>query len=188
MRIESQRDQWPHRRGHVPLNRREAAVARTALELSDEEARLLLDFIRQSGGKMKAKFGPAEKVDAIPTDDFLKAFGGPQASGKWYHASPHDLPEGTQLTPGGGGATSQDFYDMGYGDDTGTLQDMGAGRAGHVWLSPTEDDVHFWSAALNAPHIYEVEPDDEPQPWNGTAVDGWVTPGARIVRKVSSTL
>lgn len=163
MRIESQRDQWPHRRGHVPLNRREAAVARTALELSDEEARLLLDFIRQSG-----------------------AFGGPQASGKWYHASPHDLPEGTQLTPGGGGATSQDFYDMGFGEDTGTLQDMGAGRKGHVWLSPTEDDVHFWSAALNAPHIYEVSPEGTPQPWNGTAVDGWVTPSARIIRKLSS--
>ena len=174
-RIESQREQWPDR----------AASRRIAIELSEEEAKLFMDFIQQSGGKMKATFGSPEKVDGIPTDEFLKAFGGPQASGKWYHASPHDLPEGTQLTPGGGGATSQDFYDMGFGDDTGTLQDMGGGRTGHVWVSPDENDVQFWSAALNAPHIYEVESDDEPQPWNGTGTDGWVTPGARIVRKIS---
>ena len=174
-RIESQREQWPDR----------AASRRIAIELSEEEAKLFMDFIQQSGGKLKGEYGLPEKVEGILTDELLKSFGGPQATGKWYHASPHDLPEGTQLTPGGGGATSQDFYDMGFGDDTGTLQDMGGGRTGHVWVSPDENDVQFWSAALNAPHIYEVESDDEPQPWNGTGTDGWVTPGARIVRKIS---
>jgi GNAT superfamily N-acetyltransferase len=105
----------------------------------------------------------------------------------WYHVSPHDLPEGTKLVPGGVGnsATSQDFYDMGFGDDSGNLKDMGAGRTQHVWLTPDLDDAHFWSAALNAPHIYEVDPHETPSPWNGTGTDGFVSPGATIRKKVS---
>ena len=105
----------------------------------------------------------------------------------WYHVSPHDLPEGTKLVPGGVGnsATSQDFYDMGFGDDAGNLKDMGAGRTQHVWLTPDLDDAHFWSAALNAPHIYEVDPHETPSPWNGTGTDGFVSPGATIRKKVS---
>jgi hypothetical protein len=105
----------------------------------------------------------------------------------WYHVSPHDLPEGTKLVPGGVGnpATSQDFYDMGFGDDAGNLKDMGGGRPQHVWLTPDLDDAHFWSAALNAPHIYEVDPHETPSPWNGTGTDGFVSPGATIRKKVS---
>lgn len=104
----------------------------------------------------------------------------------WYHVSPHDLAEGTALIPGGpdGKATSQDFYDMGFGDDTGTLADMGGGRNTHVWLTPDLNDAHFWAAALNAPNIYEVDPDDDPQPWNGTGTDGWVAGGGKIRRRV----
>lgn len=105
----------------------------------------------------------------------------------WYHVSPHDLPEGTKLVPGGVGnsATSQDFYDMGFGDDSGNLKDMGGGRTQHVWLTPDLDDAHFWSAALNAPHIYQVDPHETPSPWNGTGTDGFVSPGATIRKKVS---
>jgi GNAT superfamily N-acetyltransferase len=105
----------------------------------------------------------------------------------WYHVSPHDLPEGTKLVPGGVGnsATSQDFYDMGFGDDAGNLKDMGSGRPQHVWLTPDLDDAHFWSAALNAPHIYQVDPHETPSPWNGTGTDGFVSPGATIRKKVS---
>lgn len=105
----------------------------------------------------------------------------------WYHVSPHDLPEGTKLVPGGVGssATSQDFYDMGFGDDSGNLKDMGGGRPQHVWLTPDLDDAHFWSAALNAPHIYQVDPHETPSPWNGTGTDGFVSPGATIRKKVS---
>jgi hypothetical protein len=108
-------------------------------------------------------------------------------TGKWYHVSPHDMPEGTTLVPGGvtGTPTSQSFYDMGFGDDTGTLKDMGKSRTQHVWLTPDLEDAHFWSNVLKAPHIYEVEPGDEPQAWNGTGVDGYVSGGAKILRKLS---
>ena len=111
--------------------------------------------------------------------------------GPWYHASPHDMPDGTVLIPGGPGeATSQEFYDDGWGEDRGLLFEVGGGRASHVWLSPSLHDAAFWAMALSAPYIYEVEPDadDEPQPWNGTGSDGWVSRGGRIKRRVDRLL
>ena len=136
-----------------------AAINRLGAELSDADAAMLYDH-------MQKLFQPIKP------------------SGKWYHVSPHALTDGTDLIPGGGDSPSQSFYDDGWGEDTGTLTDMGQGRTGHVWLTPDLDDAHFWSAALNAPHIYEVDPHEDPRPWNGTGTDGWVVPGAKIRRKV----
>ncbi len=136
-----------------------ASINRLGAELSDADAAMLYDH-------MQKLFQPIKP------------------SGKWYHVSPHALADGTDLIPGGGDSPSQSFYDDGWGEDTGTLTDMGQGRTGHVWLTPDLDDAHFWSAALSAPHIYEVDPHEDPRPWNGTGADGWVVPGAKIRRKV----
>ena len=136
-----------------------AAINRLGAELSDDDAAMIYDY-------MQKLFQPIKP------------------SGKWYHVSPHALADGIDLIPGGGDSPSQSFYDDGWGEDTGTLTDMGQGRTGHVWLTPDLDDAHFWSAALNAPHIYEVDPHEDPRPWNGTGTDGWVVPGAKIRRKV----
>lgn len=110
------------------------------------------------------------------------------ATGTWYHVSPHLVSPGTTLVPGGldpANPTSKEFYvEDGYGDDTGTLADMGAGRSRFVWLTVSEEDARFWSRLLKAPHTYEVEPLDDPRPWNGTGSDGWVTTAARVVRKL----
>lgn len=158
---------------------------KTALELSDEDSQMLLDYLRNN--KIKFKLGEPEKAKSISPEAFEKMFAPMQPTGKWYHVSPNEMEEETQLVAGGpeGKATSQDFYDMGFGDDSGTLQNMGGGRTNHVWLTPDLDDAHFWSAALDAPHIYEVDPHEEPQPWNGTGTDGWVAPGASIRKRVS---
>lgn len=166
------------------------AMRKQAIELTDEEAEAFLKFIEQNNGKLKAKFKEPEKVEPIPAEAFEKMFAPMAPSGKWYHVSPHELAPGTDLIAGGpeGKATSQNFYDMGYGDDEGTLADMGAGRNKHIWVTPDLDDAHFWSAALNAPHIYEVDADDDPQPWNGTGTDGWVTTRAKIRTKVNDAL
>lgn len=185
---------------------REAFAYRFALELSDEEAAAFDKYVSENGGKIRATLGEPEKVSEWPsgmlTPEQLAAmdddpyvfedsrpddwYGG-RGNRKWYHVSPNEMEDGTVLIPGGpdGNATSQDFYDMGFGDDTGTLADMGGGRNTHVWLTPDLNDAHFWAAALGAPHIYEVDPDDDPQPWNGTGTDGWVSRGGKIRRRVS---
>ena len=179
---------------------REAFAYRFALELTDEEAAAFDKYVKENGGKIPATLGKPEKVKPIPPevldqmmeDPYFFEDSGPDdwyggQGRKWYHVSPNEMDEGTVLVPGGidGKATSQDFYDMGFGDDTGTLADMGGGRNTHVWLTPDLDDAHFWAAALNAPNIYEVTPDDDPEPWNGTGVDGWVSRGGKIHRRVA---
>lgn len=130
--------------------------------------------------------GPLDHLRQLPPDlpeELRKLFERPPHEG-WFHASPHDLPVGTKLVPGGAPAASKDFYDQGWGSDRGNLMDMGGGRSEHVWMTPYREDANFWSAVNNAPHIYEVAPHEDPRPWNGTGTDGWVTPAATIVRKV----
>lgn len=108
------------------------------------------------------------------------------ATGRWFHASPHELPVGTTLVPNGAPVpTSAEFYAEGYGQDTGTLADMGASRSEHLWVTTTVKDAKFWAKLLDAQFIYEVQPTDEPRPWNGTGVDGWVTTAAVIIEVVS---
>ncbi len=46
----------------------------------------------------------------------------------WYHVSPHDLPEGTNLTPGGGGANPSYEY----------LYQFQPERQNHVWVDRLE--------------------------------------------------
>lgn len=179
---------------------RDTFAYRLALELSEEDAAAFEEYIRRNNGKMKVTLGEPQKVKPMTREQLDALFADPYAfedsapddwyggrgNRKWYHVSPHELEDGTALIPGGpnGNATSQDFYDQGFGDDTGTLADMGGGRNTHVWLTPDLEDAHFWSAALGAPHIYEVDPDDDPRPWNGTGVDGWVAGGGKIRRRV----
>ena len=160
-------------------------VYRQAIELTDEEAKVFMDFVNQQKGPIKTKIGPPQKVKPIPAEAFEHLFKRQNPSGTWYHASPHDLPMGTKLVPGGAPAASKDFYEQGFGEDTGTLIDMGGGRNKHVWMTPDLDDAHFWSAVNQAPHIYEVDPERDPAPWNGSGTDGWVAPSATITRKVA---
>jgi len=94
--------------------------------------------------------------------------------GPWYHASDHDLPDGTILTPGGGASQWQeeDYY----GNDR-------ASRKNWVWVNHSPHQTRVWGE-----HLYQVEPMDEgPWEWNGGGqlfTDGYVSPRARIVRKV----
>lgn len=91
---------------------------------------------------------------------------------RWYHRSQHDLPEGADLVPHGeGGMTPEDVPDY--------LQD----RRQWVWMdrnSPTD-----YSSTPDG-FLYEVSPSEGPYPWNGEGVEGWVAPGARVVRKVNA--
>ncbi len=94
--------------------------------------------------------------------------------GPWYHASDHDLPDGTILTPGGGASQWQeeDYY----GNER-------ASRKNWVWVNHSPHQTRVWGE-----HLYQVEPMDEgPWEWNGGGqlfTDGYVSPRARIVRKV----
>ena len=101
---------------------------------------------------------------------------------KWFHVSPHRLGPGTVLTAGAARNPANDcFYGSGFGGDSGVLRDMGVRRDEVVWLSPTREDAAFWAVVLNARHCYEVQPIEEPQPWNGTGTDGWVVRKAIVV-------
>ena len=99
----------------------------------------------------------------------------------WYHVSPHKLIVGDVLLPGGATPASADFYAEGWGEDTGTLVDMGRPRTGFVWMARDRKDAMFWRAVLHARYLYTVQPFTDPQPWNGSASDGWVTTAARIL-------
>jgi len=106
-------------------------------------------------------------------------------TGRWYHVSPHAISTGSTLVPGGldpAAPTSGEFYTRkGFGADTGTMADMGGGRAQFVWLTTTLEDALFWADLLDAGHVYEVQPIDEPRPWNGTGADGWVVAAATVI-------
>lgn len=89
-----------------------------------------------------------------------------EAAQKWYHASPHDLPDGTVLTPGGG--VSQ-------------WPGVGFSPGKFVWMEPDRSVVEDrWAYPNN--HIYEVKPSEEPAPHDGGK--GWTAPSATIVRRV----
>ena len=93
--------------------------------------------------------------------------------GKWYHASPHDLPDDTVLVPGGGRSQWGDEHTFYRGWEE---------RPDWVWMSESPNLAKSWGR-----HIYEVEPlDDGPWPWNGPeAGSGHVSPRARIIRKLT---
>lgn len=96
----------------------------------------------------------------------------------WYHASPHDLPPGTLLTPGGGEA-NYDYESWAPGE----------GRHDHVWVTDDLDNAEGWAgvSAWDSParkgHLYEVVPTEEPQEWDD---EGHVVPSARIIRRIKT--
>lgn len=122
---------------------------------------------------------------------------------RWFHVSRQELAVGTVLIPGGaesqsalapGGAesSSAEFYDLveplnrvRFAEDRGTLCDMGAPRTAWVWLSVSAEDAQFWATVLHAEHMYEVVPEQQPRPWNGTGIDGWVCSRATVLGRYS---
>lgn len=106
------------------------------------------------------------------------------AAQHWFHVSPHQMEPGTVIRPGFHNPANDDFYRSGFVRDSGVLAPMGVRREEVVWLSPSIDDAAFWSLALSARHCYEVDPTEEPRPWNGTGTDGWVSPAAVIIREI----
>ena len=104
----------------------------------------------------------------------------------WFHVSPFKMGPGTLLRPGVARNPANDsFYGVGFGQDTGVLLDMHTRRDEVVWLSPTPEDARYWAIVLRASYCYEVQPTEEPRPWNGTGTDGWVAPKAIVLRKVN---
>lgn len=124
-------------------------------------------------------------TNAVRTIEYLCGRAAIALPRRWFHVSPYRIGPGTVLLPGAIRNPANDaFYRAGFGQDTGLLQEMGVRREEVVWLSPTTQDAEFWAAVLDAPHCYEVQPAEEPRPWNGTGTDGWVTAKAVVVREV----
>lgn len=98
-------------------------------------------------------------------------------TGVWYHSSPHKLEPGTQLLPGYEESTYSDFYD----EEDGISPHK---RKGWVWLEPDKDGASQWTNAHLKNYLYEVHPEREPHPWNGTGSHGHVTPSAVVKRMV----
>lgn len=99
---------------------------------------------------------------------------------KWYHATQHDLPIGTTLTPGGGTTEYENFYDR--RDDEG--------RSGHVWIDSLKNVKSKWSDPTTH-YIYEVTPSEPPQQFKRqigqmmvAGDDGWTVPSAQITRVI----
>ena len=120
---------------------------------------------------------PEQAHDTDPGQDWADAprltsrtFNGP-----WFHASPHELAEGTVIRPRGGESPYGDKYDT-----TGTT-----GRQDWVWMETEPGGIHHWAQQGQAPNIYLVEPHDGPYPWNNTGMEGWVANGATVVNKIS---
>lgn len=98
--------------------------------------------------------------------------------GGWYHVTHQKLSPGDRITPGGGESHWTD--DNGYAD-----------RGNHVWLSDDDEHVGYWLAqfqkgeeASGLPHLYEVNPDQPPTPYDETdPLAGKVTSGATVVRQ-----
>lgn len=97
----------------------------------------------------------------------------------WYHVSPYELPEGTRLVPGG----NKSLYE----DDREVLSD----RMKHVWVTDSPEHAHDWAQVAyeqtghRPRHIYEVEPESEPQIWDQEYPDDeWYTSGATIKKRL----
>jgi hypothetical protein len=58
-------------------------------------------------------------------------------------------------------------------------------RDQHVWVEHSPFTVEQKWARDDRPYIYEVTPQEAPQPYNGQAAEGWVTPGATVAREIT---
>lgn len=91
----------------------------------------------------------------------------------WYHTSPHRLPVGTELTPGGGRSGHDPFY-RAIGDSA---------RKDHVWVEDNPKRLKRWhDIDADANYHYRVEPVGDPRPYrDGDPSEGYVVPSARVV-------
>lgn len=97
------------------------------------------------------------------------------ANATWYHVSPEKLEPGARLRPFGGPRNYGQAYDR--------VPDY-KHRDQHVWTEYHAPNAENWATG-RAKYIYEITPDETPQAWNGTAQEGWVTPGATVTRQIS---
>lgn len=98
--------------------------------------------------------------------------------GGWYHASPHELAEGTHLRPGG---NQSPFSSSSYHDQISDRSAQG------VWVSPSIDDAHQWRTVMEEDgspptHVYQVQPHSDPHDHGYD--EGHSTNGATVLRKV----
>ena len=133
-------------------------------------------WARAVGGPRLAMAVPYELHDERPDVDWdsMPMTSAPDGA-SWYHVSPHELSEGATITPGGGKSGWGDFY-----SDQG--RDV---RKNWVWLEHDPKKSYWWGKDLGAPYMYEVHPRQNPQAWNGNAANGWVTPSATVIRRVT---
>ena len=98
--------------------------------------------------------------------------------GKWYHVSPHKLPNGTVLKPAGGKSPwGEGFY-----------RDR-PGEQDHVWVGDGEWMQNYgFSDQEQMPYVYEVEPSETPRHYYlDKPQAGYVTPSAKILRMVDDS-
>ena len=101
-------------------------------------------------------------------------------TGRWYHATPHQLEIGSVLSPEGG--------------ERPWSKDLPPGRGDWVWMD-SKEGIKDWHDGLigqmareyghDVPiHVYEVTPNEGPYPWNGTGHEGHVAPSATVTAKI----
>jgi hypothetical protein len=95
----------------------------------------------------------------------------------WYHVSPGKFKPGDIVSPAASGVGEPNL-------DTYTHPQHGEHRQKFVWMEHEPYAANSWVTPKD--NIYEVEPLDGPWPWNGNGREGWVAPGARVVRQVAS--
>jgi GNAT superfamily N-acetyltransferase len=133
---------------------------------------------------------PAEDAyDQNPSEEQRAQAGMPlreNASGKWYHVSPHKMEPDTILSPGGGTSPYN------HNNDSMPTQR----QKDWVWMDGPDAVKQWYYGTLMGQiqqgnenpwaHIYEVEPSEGPHPWNGSGDDGHVAPSARILREIAT--
>jgi GNAT superfamily N-acetyltransferase len=148
-----------------------------------------LDMVRFASQRFWAMANPEDAYDQNPNEYQRAQTEMPlreNASGKWYHVSPHKMEPDTILTPGGG------VSPYNYDNDSMPTQR----QKDWVWMDSPDAVKQWYYGTLMGQiqqgnenpwaHIYEVEPSEGPHPWNGSGQDGHVAPSARIVREIAT--
>lgn len=107
--------------------------------------------------------------------------------GPWYHVSPHDLPVGTVLTPGGGQSMWDEVPHEQGGNQGAPKTTHGPKISDYVWIDGDREasdfrlDHYRQMSPDGQAHQYEVDTDHEPEDYNGE----YAVPQATIKRRVS---